>query len=86
MKRLSSAFGQATIQSGNPIPGEISNRLGWLTIAEEMLGNVDRLDRFVEQVRRRWLYRCRAAGHGRLEPGARGFQQSLRHGRWLPES
>ena len=35
----------------NPDATEISNRLGWLTIAEEMLGSADRLREFVESVR-----------------------------------
>ena len=35
----------------NPDPTEISNRLGWLTIAEEMLGNAARLHDFVDGVR-----------------------------------
>ena len=34
-----------------PDPKEISNRLGWLTIASEMLDNVDRLTGFVDELR-----------------------------------
>ncbi len=35
----------------DPEPAEISNRLGWLRIAEEMLSNVPRMESFVESVR-----------------------------------
>jgi len=34
-----------------PDPKEITNRLGWLAIADEMLGNVERLNEFVDDVR-----------------------------------
>jgi glucose-6-phosphate isomerase len=34
-----------------PIPAEISNRLGWLTIADEMQGRVDVLNHFAQSVR-----------------------------------
>ncbi len=33
-----------------PEPTEITNRLGWLTVADQMLGDVDDLRRFAEQI------------------------------------
>jgi transaldolase/glucose-6-phosphate isomerase len=34
-----------------PDPTEITNRLGWLTIADEMLGNVDKLNNLADELR-----------------------------------
>src|SRR5881396_3555036 len=54
-----------------PEPREIENRLGWLTVAEEMQKQVGPLREFAESVRGR-LQSRRAAGHGREQSRPRG--------------
>ena len=57
---------------------EVADRLGWLTVAGD-LRRGDRRPRGLRRAgRRRRLHRRGAAGHGRLEPGARGAPPELR--------
>ena len=71
---------------GGPGVDEICNRLGWLTITESMLEGADDLQEFAAQARRGRLHPRRAAGHGRLEPRARGDPPELRRFRRRPRA
>ncbi len=56
-----------------PEPAEITNRLGWLHIAEAMRAQAYRLNALVGGGDGRGIHRRPVAGHGGLEPGARGL-------------
>ena len=60
---------------------EVTDRLGWLTIADKMLEEADTLDAFRRRVQGRRADRRGAARHGRLEPRARGLPPLLRRRR-----
>ena len=75
----------ATLWKDDPKHREIiAQRLGWLSVADDMLGKSADLPGFAGQVARRRLHRRRAARHGRLEPRARGLPPHVRGGRGLP--
>ena len=57
---------------------EVTDRLGWLTIADKMLEEADALDAFVAECKADGLTDVGAARHGRLEPRARGLPPLLR--------
>ena len=74
-RRIWQRDGTLWAPAGTP---ELTDRLGWLTIAGKLLEEADELDAFRRGVPRGRLHRRGAAGHGRLEPGPRGLPPVLR--------
>ena len=64
---------------------EVTNRLGWLDIAERTRAQLDELNAFRDELLRRGLHRRRGARHGRLEPRAGGLPAVVRQGRERPD-
>ena len=64
---------------------EVANRLGWLTVAEQMREELDDLQAFAAGRARRGRQGRRPAGHGRLVAGARGHPALVRRAGRLAE-
>ncbi len=69
MHRIWHRDGTLWAPAGTP---EVTDRLGWLDIAEKLLENVDDLEAFAAEVRDAGYTDAVLLGHGRLEPRARG--------------
>ncbi len=63
--------------------GDEAKWLGWMDIAARERADLSQLNAFRERDRRLAALRCRAAGHGRIEPGRGGAERELRPARGL---
>ena len=74
VERLWAKDGTLWAPEGTP---EVTNRLGWLDIAERSKAELDELLAFASRREGGRLHGRRRARHGRLEPRARGLPAEL---------
>ena len=59
-----------------PSPDDIANRLGWITISEQMLGAIDRINTFVDSQRRKGVTHALLMGMGGSSLAAEVFRKT----------